>query len=346
MRLLLLVIAMGSLAALLSLGQGFREASVYKPPEPGAGRPVDLATDRVAADGVVEGARPEAALRTDVAGTLAMVYVKEGQPVRRGEKLAELRNQSQVLQVKLATAELSIERARLAKLINGERPERRKALEAAEEAKKLTYAQAKGAYDRTQRLKAAGATSREESDRESYGVERARAEMEEAAAEHALVEAPARLDEVAVAEGLVAVAESKLRLAQAELAKTILQAPTDGRILRVFAEPGEVAGPTTAEPVLLMADLSHIRVRAFVEELDASKVRPGQTATVTADGLPGKHFPGKVVHVAPRMGRRAPQTDAPGEYKDLYYREVLIEPEGAEQLPLNFRVLARIRVEP
>ena len=46
------------------------------------------------------------------------------------------------------------------------------------------------------------------------------------------------------------------------------------------------------------------------------------------------------------MGRRAPQTDSPGEYKDLYYREVIIEPEGADDLPLNYRVLARIRVEP
>jgi hypothetical protein len=46
------------------------------------------------------------------------------------------------------------------------------------------------------------------------------------------------------------------------------------------------------------------------------------------------------------MGRRAPQTDAPGEYKDLYFREVVIDPDDAGELPLNLRVQARIKLEP
>ena len=188
--------------------------------------------------------------------------------------------------------------------------------------------------------------SRDEYDRDYYASERAKAEMEEAVAEHAMVEAPARADEVLEHEAMVAAARARLQLAMAELAKTKLIAPTAGRVLRVFAEPGEVAGPTTSQPVLLLADLSRVRVRAFIEELDATRVQPGQAATVTSDSLPGKRFAAKVVQVAPRMGRRAPQTDSPGEYKDLYYREVIIEPEGAGTLPLNYRVQARIRVEP
>jgi HlyD family secretion protein len=349
-RALLLVIAGGSLAALLAFGRGFRE------PVPvvsggglavaGASRPVFQGADRVSADGVVEGARPESALRPDVAGTLAAVHVKEGQQVKKGELLAELRNETQILQVALAAAELSIARARLSKVRNGERAERRKALAAVREARVAAYRQAKGALERTQRLWDNRSISRDEYDRDFYAAERARAEVEQATAEHALVEADARPDEIHENEALVAAARAKLELADAELAKTKLTAPTDGRVLRVFAEPGEAASPTTEQPVLLMADLSKVHIRAFVEELDAIRVRPGQDATITADGLPGKHLAGKVVQVAPRMGRRAPQTDAPGEYKDLYYREVIIEPEGAEALPLNYRVQARIRVEP
>jgi hypothetical protein len=45
------------------------------------------------------------------------------------------------------------------------------------------------------------------------------------------------------------------------------------------------------------------------------------------------------------MGKRAPQSDAPGEYKDVYYREVMIDLEGPEELPINLRVQVRIEVE-
>jgi multidrug resistance efflux pump len=112
--------------------------------------------------------------------------------------------------------------------------------------------------------------------------------------------------------------------------------------LQVYAEPGEAVGPTSAQPVMLLADLSRRRVRAFIEELDVARVQVGQKAVVTADGLPGKEFTGTVALVLPRMGKRAPQTDAPGEYKDVYFREVLIDLKQADQLPTNLRVHIRV----
>ena len=57
-------------------------------------------------------------------------------------------------------------------------------------------------------------------------MQKAQAEWDEAIAERALVEAPARADEVAAAEGRVQVAEARRRLAEVELAKTrLLEVP-------------------------------------------------------------------------------------------------------------------------
>lgn len=64
---------------------------------------------------------------------------------------------------------------------------------------------------------------------------------------------------------------------------------------------------------------------------------------VTADGYPGQEFVGQVREVAGRMGKDAPQTDAPGEYKDVYFREVLLDLENATDLPLNLRVQVRMK---
>jgi multidrug resistance efflux pump len=316
------------------------------PTEPGPSRAPALRTDVVKADGVVEGVRPEVALRPEVAGTIAAIAFRENQEVARGAVLAELHNETQKQQVALAEAELAVAEADLERVRNGERPERRRALAAVEEARRALYLQARGTLERSRRLADTRATSPEQRDVDYHRMLQTGAELAAASAERALAEAPPRADELAAARGRVAAARARLRLAQAELARTRLVAPSGGRVLQVYAEVGELAGPASARPVLLMADLSEYRVRAFVEELGAGRVKAGQPVVVTAEGLPGKEFRGTVVLALSRMGRRAPQSDAPNEYKDLYYREVVISLYMSDGLTLNQRVQTRIELGP
>jgi len=48
-----------------------------------------------------------------------------------------------------------------------------------------------------------------------------------------------------------------------------------------------------------MADLTKVRMRAFVNETDIGNVKPGQTATVTVDAFPNRKFVGIVEKVEP-----------------------------------------------
>jgi multidrug resistance efflux pump len=314
-------------------------------PASASGRHGSVPGGEVAANGVVEGARPEVALRPEVAGTIAAIPSRENHDVSEGDVLVELRNDSQKAQVAQAQSDLTLAQARLERLLNGARSERRKAAAAVANARKAMYLQAKAEYERSADLLRSRSISREQVDAAYYKMQRTQAEWQEARSEHALAVAPARADEVKAARAQVAAARARLQAAQAELAKTRLVAPFAGRVLQVFAEPGETAGPATAQPVLLLADLSRRRVRAFVEELDVARVRAGQKAVVTADGLPGVEFTGEVAATLPRMGKRAPQSDTPGEYKDVYYREVLIDLDKADDLPINLRVQVRILTE-
>jgi multidrug resistance efflux pump len=335
------VVVVGSLAGV----SGFVALWAYGEQTRQPGPRVPTPVPQIAANGMVEGAAPEVAIRPEVVGTLAAVHVREGQDVAAGAVLLELRNESQRHQVSLARAELDLAKAQLERLRNGELPEKRRALAAVAQAKKPQYEQAKAEAERSAQLAGSRSASREQADRDRFRMLQAQADWEQAAAEHALVEAPARADEVAAAQARVAAAQARLRLAETELAKTRLLAPAAGRVLQRFAEPGETAGPASPQPVLLLADLSRRRVRAFVEELDAVRVRAGQKAVITADGLPGRELRGTVALALPRMGRRAPQSDAPGEYKDLYFREVLIDLDEAVDLPVSLRVQVLIGVE-
>jgi multidrug resistance efflux pump len=348
-----IIIGLGSLYALehgagaINFGAPQKAVAVTPATAPATTTPgVAFRPDRVAADGKVEGARPEVEIRPDVAGLLASVAVRENQDVSAGTLLAELENSTQKQRVAVAQAGLARARAQLVRLRNGERAERRKAAAAAEEARRVVLQQTKSDFDRSEKLAKARSASREEYDRSYFAMLRAGAELDEALAQRAEVEAAARPDDVAIEEGNVAAAEAQLRLTEAELAKTRILAPCDGRILQIFSDPGEQASPAMAQPILLLADLSKRRVRAFVEELDATRVEVGQRAKVTADGLPGREFEGTVALVMPRMGERGPRSDNPGEYKDVYFREALIDLDAGDELPINLRVQVKILASP
>ena len=141
------------------------------------GKAVAFNPDRVAADGVVEGARPEVAIRPDVAGILATVHVRETQDVARGTLLAELDNETQKQRVALAVAELARARSQLDRLRNGERAERRKAAAAVEQAREVIVQQTKADWERSRRLAENRSASREEFDRSYYTMLRAQRRM-------------------------------------------------------------------------------------------------------------------------------------------------------------------------
>ena len=147
-----------------------------------------------------------------------------------------------------------------------------------------------------------------------------------------------------VAQKRVDESQARLHSARAELAKTQLRAPYACEVLEINVEPGQRVGPDSAEPVLVLADLSRRRVLAYVDEVDANRVVVGQSAVVTVDGMADRSFAGKVSEVKPRMGRRPVHSDAPDEYKDVWSRGVYVDLEDGKDLPPNLRVKVKIQV--
>lgn len=95
-----------------------------------------------------------------------------------------------------------------------------------------------------------------------------------------------------------------------------------------------------------MADTSRLRVRAFVEEFDAPRVKTGMSATIVADAIPGKEYRGRIVELNPRMTRKQFWNDDPSERFDTTTREVWIELEETDALVMGLRVDVVIDLEP
>jgi len=62
------------------------------------------------------------------------------------------------------------------------------------------------------------------------------------------------------------------------------------------AELGEVVVPGT--PVVTLADLDHIWLRAYIAETDLGRIRWSQEATITTDTYPGRQYRGRVSFIS------------------------------------------------
>ncbi|MBN1912437.1 MAG: efflux RND transporter periplasmic adaptor subunit [Pirellulales bacterium] len=290
------------------------------------------------APGRVEGASLEIELRPQLAGRIAQINVREGQLVRRDQVLLQLDDAEYRQQVALAAAKLKLAKARLDHLVNGARAEQRTEAAALLRAKQAELERAELTWNRVQELRQSQTVSQQEADNQRTLVAALKAEVEAAKARHELIEAPAREDEVAMAQARIDAARAQLGLAQVQLDRTRLCAPCDGQILDLDAAPGELTGPDAPEPTIVMANLAKCRVRAFVEEFDAPRVTLGMNALITADGLPGQEFHGRVVHLSPRMTHKELLTHDPTERYDTKTREVWIELDEPDKLVVGLRV--------
>jgi membrane fusion protein (multidrug efflux system) len=108
-------------------------------------------------------------------------------------------------------------------------------------------------------------------------------------------------DRLALAQALAAVktAQAAVSTARNQLGRSELRAPFDGVVARVFAAPGE---PVDAnKPVVEVAHVSPIELRAPIAPRLAARVKPGQEAQIRVDALPGRTFPARVFAVAPTV---------------------------------------------
>jgi membrane fusion protein, macrolide-specific efflux system len=102
----------------------------------------------------------------------------------------------------------------------------------------------------------------------------------------------------------VKTAEVALAAARDRLRYTEISSPLDGTIIVKGIKPGEVVTPGVqatfeGKPLLTVADLSVLIVKADLNQIDVAKVQLGQKVTLTLDALPGKSYEAKITKVAP-----------------------------------------------
>lgn len=322
-----------SLVGLLGLGVAGWGLQAEAEPAPPTAAPLGLA-----APGRVEPIGEERELGPQVPGLLAKVHVDENDRVEAGQILAELDRADLEAERAAALANLTLRKAERQRLINGARAEERQAGAARLSAAESALALAEKEHRRNLQLWQDSVLTEAEHDRSQAALDAAKARHQEAHEQLRLLEAPARADELAMADAQLAVGEARLLSVEAALAKTYVKAPIAGTILKRHRRAGETVSTQPPTPLFVIGDLSRRAVRAEVDELDVARIKLGDVVKVAADAYGPRRFAGKVIRVGQRVGGKSVYTDRPAERQDRKVLEVLIELEPNSDLPIGLRV--------
>ena len=113
---------------------------------------------------------------------------------------------------------------------------------------------------------------------------------------------------VQVAEASAAQARAELAIAQRQLGRSQLTAPLSGRIAKRMAAAGTIVSAGT--PIFVIVDDAVFEFRSSVASGDFSKLRVGETVTVTVDALPGFTTQGEMSRIAPKIDARSRSFEA------------------------------------
>jgi HlyD family secretion protein len=231
---------------------------------------------------------------------VAAVLVQEGDRVTKGQVVARLDTRRLDPQVQEAQAEVAAQQAAVDRLHNGSRPQEIAQSSATYDSAKADANNARRQYERLRNLanvSAGRASSQQDLDNARAALDIAEAKATASRKAYDLVAAGPRKEDVVQAEAQLRANQARLALLQQELADADLLAPVDAVVRSRLVEPGEIASPQ--KPVLTLAVIDPKWVRAYVTELDLGKIHPGETASITVDSFPNRHFDGWVGFISP-----------------------------------------------
>lgn len=233
---------------------------------------------RIVASGQVS-SRSLARVGSEITGVVKVRHVREGDVVRPGDLLIELRDEEQVARVREAEAAL-------AQLETARRPQAAAALQQADSA--LALASSERA--RRDELFSRQLLSAEQRDQ---------ARNAETAARTGRDQARVTLEALRSGGADERVLRERLTQARAALARTKILASLSGVVQARNVEPGDLVQPGRTLLEIARADSREIVVA--LDEKSLGPVRAGLAAEVEADAYPGKAVPARVSWIAPAV---------------------------------------------
>jgi HlyD family secretion protein len=231
-------------------------------------------------------------IKSKASGIVKTLYVNVGDPVRKGQVLAELDKEILVALVREAKANLEAAEANLA------------AAQAANERNKVD---AEGPdvpflqknLERSRKLFTDGLIPLQSLDDAEKNYQLARNKQQSAITNLAVSKA-----EIQKAAAQVAQARATLERADEDLRNSTIVSPIDGIVLSRDVEVGDAVSSilvlgSAATLMMTLGDVREVYVKGKVDEVDVGKIYLSQPARITLESFKEKKYSGKVTRISP-----------------------------------------------
>ena len=240
---------------------------------------------------------------SSVDGLIVEFLVREGDHVTRDQPIARMRTETLEIQLAGAQADLEVRKQELAELKNGTRLEELARTQAAMLATKARRDYFEEQAKRDKLLHDRNALSDKEF-RDSISLsEHAVQTYLEAKASSDLATAGARPEQIAQAQGRVAVQEQVVRHLRDQISLHTIKPPFDGYVIAQNAEVGQWID--RGEPLVEIVDIAQVEVVARVSESRIGSVHEEMTARVQVRAVPGLSATGRVTRIVPLADMQA-----------------------------------------
>ena len=253
-----------------------------------------------------------------VNGRIAKVLVDEGDAVALGQPLALLDNDLLTQQRDQAAAELEKQRASLVRLEHGYRVEEIAQARAAVSGAAALAENAQINLNRVAAMRVTNAISQKEMDNARAHYREASAKLRSNQDQLDMLVAGYRDEDVLAQKAAVAAAEAVFNHAEIQLHDASLVAPQKGIVLTRAREAGAIVQAGQTVYTLTLTD--PLWLRAYVDEPNLGRIKPGMSVKIQVDAAPGKSFSGTVGFISPTAEFTPKTVETPEVRTALVYR--------------------------
>jgi len=294
------------------------------------------------APGRVEPWSGEIKISAPVVGRIGDVLVKPKDIVSAGELLIRLDDDEARSRVAGAEAQVAMrQRARNDKAASSR--DRRRAEDAVADAERAVV-ETRAAFDAAAVAKRTGSGSDANLNSARTAYARAQDRLKQDRAELRRLNADGDTPLPTVNEGQLNIARAEWASAEAAVEKLMIRAPVAGTVLHVNGKAGELASPSSP-PLLVIGDVSALRVRAELDERDFADIKIGQAAVVRAPAFRGREIAGKVSAIAPIVDAGRTNLRGQRNLTDVNVVEVVVDLAEPGPLVVGMKVDVYFRLE-
>ena len=262
-------------------------------------------------------------------GIIAKMLVTRDQPVVAGQPIMQMAcdDKRAVLAAVRAEAVAAAAQARL--VADGPRREDRVAASARADEVAARLRDAVDQLSRAEALRNQGFVSNRRLEELQAETAARRAQLAAAQAEAQTKRSGSRPDERLSANAVAVAATAAANAQAASYAKCTLRSPINGIVVQVLKREGEFSAGSSGAPIMVVADLSSMIVRAEIADRDAARASVGQLVEVWIDGDP-RRWRGRLMTIASLMGRKTARSLDPSDRFDRDVREAIIGFDGTQ----------------